>query len=1436
MKKSLAILLSICLVLTTIYGCFVITASATAETEVENLWLVDGAPNQSTMSYWNDPAGSFAGEAGGNSNYILGQDHGKVSPYGWRGVGLRADVNQRVGRYDGNYVHGDSPAALECGLMVQLKYAQRGVSRQIQLEAGKAYTLSFWFKGTITGFDVQALSSITNNHETGGTSCIKYQNYNINTKSQSFSDVTGSTWVYVTVKFSLPNDKSVANIILANGNVNDTDAAFDDFFLYHNLWDVAGAPDQSGMSYWNDSAGQFAGETSGNANYIMGQSNGKVSPYGWRGYGLAAAGKQRAGRLSDSGGTYYHHNPVTYHGLDCAFVVDLQSDTTRGVSRQIQLTAGKSYTLTFYFKGVVQGFDITALSSIQNTHQSAAGDDSIITSMDYDLATTGQSFSTVSADVWAYVTVTFTMPSDKSVANVILGEGKACHAAYDDFLLYESAPVLPNLWAVKGAPDQCTMSYWGDGNFAGEAGGNANYILGQSNSKVSPYGWRGYGLAAAGQQRAGRLSDSNGVYYHHNPTQALDCAFVVDLQSDTTRGVSRQIQLEAGKSYMLNFYFKGVVQGFDITALSAIQNTHQSAVGGDSIITSMDYNLATTGQSFSVVSADVWAYVTVTFTMPSDKSVANFILGEGKACHAAYDDFELYEAPAVVAISTSVDFTGMNRPNPSYTGGNTASAASASATEGDTVALTATPASGFTFDGWYLGGSKVSSNASYTATIGTDGNYVAKFAPTSTTNYWEGGDMESISPKYSYLGSNITNGENEDGWITVRTGNYSPVRAVPDNTVSYNSSTSLKLDFSGAVRGVGKRLKLTNGNAYTISFYYKGGGNGFGVYNHNSISTTLVCNDVDNGLRAMSTANDGPAAELVYDTPRGNDWRQYTYTFTLSAGDYVDIVWTAANAAYLDDVTIVSHTHTWGALVPETTLSCDSDGHYAYYYCEACGSYKNTSGNVVPWSEISKGERPAHDLTHHAAVAATCTAAGSIEYWSCATCGKNYAEEACENVIDGSVVIAALGHSYTVYAYQAPTCTVDGHTAYKVCSRCSQVVDGSDNPITIESTVLPHFHGNAELLTYHAAVAPTVDIDGNVAYYTCPGCSDYSLDVNFTEAGGSSFFNEYIKLTVAAPVEYGNLSFDGDIGLSIALDIDGYHLTSPKLVVRSYNGDNSEKVTEYTEAQLGAGAGSLANFNMLATGLDASQIANDIVIELYDGDSQVDEFHDGESTWVTSIKDVLEQYINIYKTNDDAVSRSLVTFCKTTLTYGAAAQDYFGTIASVRADENYSVDISGITAGDISASRTYSNNHIGIRVKSASFFATSQSAVRFYVDFEDDSTIEDYTFEATMGGQSLATFGARTSSGLRATDGTPYFEVKDIPARHLNKMINITIKRSGSVALTASYNALVYVKGWLSYTPSEVNPEPENYEALLVLCKGIYAMSEAAEDYFEMVD
>ena len=201
-----------------------------------------------------------------------------------------------------------------------------------------------------------------------------------------------------------------------------------------NLWAVANAPDQSGMEPYGQ--GDFSGEGGNNYNYIFGQDgNGNpiysVSPYGWRGYGLAANANQRAGRVDNTGGVYYN-----YRGT-AGFIVQFRYGD-RAISRQIQLEAGKSYTLYFWYKGVSKGFDIKALSQIENTHQS--GGNSIITSVSADITRNDNSFSDVTQDVWQNIKVSFTMPNDKSVANIILSEAASTEtsdAGFDDFFLFE---------------------------------------------------------------------------------------------------------------------------------------------------------------------------------------------------------------------------------------------------------------------------------------------------------------------------------------------------------------------------------------------------------------------------------------------------------------------------------------------------------------------------------------------------------------------------------------------------------------------------------------------------------------------------------------------------------------------------------------------------------------------------------------------------------------------------------------------------------------------------------------------------------------------------------------------------------------------------------------------------------------------------------------
>ena len=78
-----------------------------------------------------------------------------------------------------------------------------------------------------------------------------------------------------------------------------------------------------------------------------------------------------------------------------------------------------------------------------------------------------------------------------------------------------------------------------------------------------------------------------------------------------------------------------------------------------------------------------------------------------------------------------------------------------------------------------------------------------------------------------------------------------------------------------------------------------------------------------------------------------------------------------------------------------------------------------------------------HDLRHHAAVEATCTAAGSIEYWECGRCGEFFSDSAgvTEIANRSSVLVPALGHAFP----EQWRSNADGH--WRVCDRCGVETD-----------------------------------------------------------------------------------------------------------------------------------------------------------------------------------------------------------------------------------------------------------------------------------------------------------------------------------------------------------------------------------------------------------
>ena len=95
-----------------------------------------------------------------------------------------------------------------------------------------------------------------------------------------------------------------------------------------------------------------------------------------------------------------------------------------------------------------------------------------------------------------------------------------------------------------------------------------------------------------------------------------------------------------------------------------------------------------------------------------------------------------------------------------------------------------------------------------------------------------------------------------------------------------------------------------------------------------------------------------------------------------------------------------------------------------YYYATEIGSVPHT-----------------HTLTHMAAKAPTCAAAGNIEYWFCAPCGKYFSDAAAEHEIaQADTVLPATGnHSYDAWSANnngthSHTCATCGDTVTENCT------------------------------------------------------------------------------------------------------------------------------------------------------------------------------------------------------------------------------------------------------------------------------------------------------------------------------------------------------------------------------------------------------------------
>ena len=172
-------------------------------------------------------------------------------------------------------------------------------------------------------------------------------------------------------------------------------------------------------------------------------------------------------------------------------------------------------------------------------------------------------------------------------------------------------------------------------------------------------------------------------------------------------------------------------------------------------------------------------------------------------------------------------------------------------------------------------------------------------------------------------------------------------------------------------------------------------------------------------------------------------------------------------------------------IVCQATL--DKAGHSGiatcteYAFCDTCGQ--------------THGELAAHEMTHHAAKAATCTESGMREYWHCRACAQNFADTAGTTVLE-DLTILPLGHTLIYHDRVAPTYSANGLAAHYACETCGGLfLDAAaaretsrdalviprlevpnDNPPVASAEIVETAHGHVNISPQHPRMGQMVTI------------------------------------------------------------------------------------------------------------------------------------------------------------------------------------------------------------------------------------------------------------------------------------------------------------------------------------------------------------------------
>ena len=370
----------------------------------------------------------------------------------------------------------------------------------------------------------------------------------------------------------------------------------------------------------------------------------------------------------------------------------------------------------------------------------------------------------------------------------------------------------------------------------------------------------------------------------------------------------------------------------------------------------------------------------------------------------------------------------------------------------------------------------------------------------------------------------------------------------------YGESISLQTDLTIAKEQsleIPKGTKLVVPDDVTLTNYGKINGEGtlFGDVRGNPVSDSI-----DDGKFLVTLAVKPEEGGMVYGEGKYLPGEEVELTAEPKDGFHF-VAWENGETLISDEATYsmkVSEDLTLTAVFAEHDYAdawrSDEDFHWRACACGAITEREEHSGGTASCAEKAVcetcgeeyGTFGAHELVHHEAVAADCETSGSVEYWHCAVCGKNFADADGERELE-SVTIAASGHSLVYHERVAPTYGEEGRAAHYACTVCGALFldAAAEQPVSAETLVIPKLERPQNPpATPSEPEAPTLEIAETThgAVVVSTAHPDYGEVVTIVPQPESGHVVEAVTVTDA----------DGEALVVTALEDGTYQFTQPR--------------------------------------------------------------------------------------------------------------------------------------------------------------------------------------------------------------------------------------------------------------------------------------------------